>query len=207
MMTSNPYDREDELWRRNNSLRNITEQSRTLPEGEIPDMYDLPEYPRTGVGVSSGSSSGGQLFNAPRWDNEKITALTQKRAMPGIRSLRDQVQRVTGRRYDNPQVARMTLREALASYGQGLGSVISSAGNAAVNEYSQEYDALADAAKTSFLAKERRSDLSKSLSAKRNESKFQAEIDRRKLMFQNLYDKWRSGGSDRTVSYNERTGY
>ncbi len=199
---------DDEKWRRDNSLRRITEQANMPSSGEMPKLWDVPEYPVTGVGRSSGgSSSGGQLFNAPRWDDEKITALTQKRAMPGIRSLRDQVQRVTGRRYDNPQVARMTLREALASYGKGLGGVIEGAGDAAVREYGQEYGALADAAKTSFMASEHRKDVNTSNETRRNESVFNAEIDKRKTQFQSLYDQWKSKSGTKTTQYNERQGW
>ena len=138
--------------------RRTKEDNELYPYDQPPDIYEVPEYPVTGVGggVGGGSSSGSQLYNAPYYDPSKITSLTQKRAMPGIRSLREQVQRVTGKRYDNPYVAKMSLREALQGYGSGLSKVIQGAGEAAVDEYGQEYNALADASKTSFLASEER---------------------------------------------------
>ncbi len=199
--------REDEVedWRRNNSLRRVTEESRDIPDGSMPDIYDVPEYSGSGVGSEmgggGGSSSGSQIYNAPRWDDQKITALTQKRAMPGIRTLREQVNRVTGRRYDNPNVGRMTLREALQGYGSGVSSIISGAGNAAVGEYAHEYDALADASKTGFMAGERRREIASRESEQRNQSVFQANLERNKARFQSLYDKWKMGGTNKTTSY------
>ena len=78
-------------------------------------------------------------YNAPRWDEEKIDAITQKRAAPGLRELRNQVQRATGRTYGSPQVTKMTLRAALQGYGAGISKVIGESSQAAANEYGKQY--------------------------------------------------------------------
>ena len=78
-------------------------------------------------------------YNAPRWDEEKIDAITQKRAAPGLRELRNQVQRATGRTYGSPQVTKMTLRAALQGYGAGISKVIGESSQAATNEYGKKY--------------------------------------------------------------------
>lgn len=78
-------------------------------------------------------------YNAPTWDEDKIDAITQKRAAPGLRELRNQVQRVTGRTYGSPQVTKMTLRDALQGYGAGLDRVMAGASAGAQSEYGQKY--------------------------------------------------------------------
>lgn len=78
-------------------------------------------------------------YTVPERQPERVEKLTQQLAAPGIKGLRSQVQRAIGRRYINPQVARMTLREALAGYGQGLESVMAGARRGALTQYEQEY--------------------------------------------------------------------
>ena len=89
-------------------------------------------------------------YTPPAWDEGAIETLTQKRAAPGLRALRQQVQRVTGRRYDNPQVGRMTLREALQGYGSGVSSVMGGASVAAAGEYGQKYGRMAEGARGAY---------------------------------------------------------
>jgi hypothetical protein len=78
-------------------------------------------------------------FTAPEYDEGAIAKKTQKYAAPGIRGLRTAMQETTAQRYDNPNVKRMTLRDALLGYGQGLESVMAGAGKTASAEYAQEY--------------------------------------------------------------------
>ncbi len=78
-------------------------------------------------------------YTVPEREPERVEELTQQLAAPGIKGLRSQVQRAIGKRYVNPQVARMTLREALAGYGQGLESVMGGARRGALTQYEQEY--------------------------------------------------------------------
>lgn len=186
--------------------RKIRDDMLIQPPGSMPGIYDIPEYPMTGSAgaarsMTSGGSSSSGTFQAPYWNEEKISDLTQKKALPGLRSLRQQVQRITGRRYDNPNVARMTLREALSGYGAGLDEIYSGAGKEARADYGQEYNALFEASKTGFLAKERRTETNARLRESRNQNMFNAELERRRLQYGNMYDQWRSGGIKRSSEY------
>ena len=78
-------------------------------------------------------------YVAPEWDYNRIKGLTQKYAAGGLRALRQQVNRAMGMNYANPNLKRMTLREALAGYGQGLENVLGGAAKTAASEYSREY--------------------------------------------------------------------
>jgi len=91
------------------------------PEFNMPEMGDIP------------------TFEAPLYDEGKISKMAQQNAAPGVRNLRTAVQAVTSRRSDNPNVDRMTLRDALAGYGQGLEEVMSGARQTASAEYAQKY--------------------------------------------------------------------
>jgi hypothetical protein len=124
--------------------------------------YSPSNYTSSSLGIPSPSASKPvPTYNAPsykemptytprRWDDNEISSLTQKKAMPGIRELRGQIQRVTGRRYDNPNVGRMTLREALQGYGSGIGSVLGGAGEAATGEYSTKFAREGDESRRAF---------------------------------------------------------
>jgi hypothetical protein len=80
-------------------------------------------------------------YTAPRWNEGAIDALTQKRAAPGLRAMRQQVSRASGVNYDNPNMKRMTLRDALQGYGQGVEQTLSGANAAATNEYGNKFSA------------------------------------------------------------------
>ncbi|MEJ5360132.1 MAG: hypothetical protein WHT06_15840 [Desulfobacterales bacterium] len=71
-------------------------------------------------------------------DKRAMAALAQKAAAPGIRSLREAVQRAAIQTYENPNVRRMTLREALQGYGAGLEKVLGGAQQQARQEHMQE---------------------------------------------------------------------
>lgn len=104
----------------------------TVPSYVAPEDYVAPEY------------------NAPEYSQEKIDTLTQRRASSGLRSLRAAMQKVQGGYYTNPNVKRMTLRDALAGYGQGVADVMGTASEKATKEYGQEYARELDTAKTKF---------------------------------------------------------
>ena len=78
-------------------------------------------------------------FNLPTWDESKIAAKTQRAAGPGLRELRKGMQEAQGRYYENPNVRRMTLRDAMAGYGMGLEKVMGGARQQATSEYAAEY--------------------------------------------------------------------
>ena len=79
-------------------------------------------------------------FVAPEMDKRKTRALQQKLAAPGIRTLRQTMQQAMGKNYENPNVRKLTLREALQGYGSGLEKVMSGAGREARSEQMAELD-------------------------------------------------------------------
>jgi len=84
-------------------------------------------------------------LNLPEYDEDQVSALTQKRAAPSIRRLRETTRAVTSGSFDNPNVKKMTVREALAGYGTGLEGIVAGAGRAASAEYGQQYAASVNA--------------------------------------------------------------
>lgn len=103
-----------------------------LPEFDVPEMGEMPE------------------FVAPEWDESAIAALSQKKAAPGIRGLREAYQRVAARRDENPNVTSMTLRQALRGYGTGLEEIMSGAYSAAESEYGKKYAVESEEAKINY---------------------------------------------------------
>lgn len=91
-------------------------------------------------------------FAAPPWRESEIRRLTQMKAGPGLRRLRREAQRVAGQYFENPNVKRMTVREALAGMGIGMGSILTGAGGAAAQEYGMQYGREYGAALTSYQA-------------------------------------------------------
>lgn len=91
------------------------------PEFQMPEMGNIP------------------TFAPPEWSEKEIASMAQKAAAPGLRNLRTAIQSVAARRYDNPNVGRVTLRDALAGYGQGLEEVMAGARESATNEYAIKY--------------------------------------------------------------------
>jgi len=88
----------------------------------------------------------------PEYDEDKVSSLTQKRAAPAIRRLRETTQQATSGTYDNPNVKKMTVREALAGYGTGLEGVVAGAGRAAAAEYGDQYAASVNAEMAKYQA-------------------------------------------------------
>ena len=74
----------------------------------------------------------------PKFDKRAVRALTQKIAAPATRRLSEGLQTALNVQSDNPNVRRMTLREALQGYGTGLESALSGAGQQARQEHQQE---------------------------------------------------------------------
>lgn len=93
----------------------------TLPTYKAPDYREMPSY------------------KAPKYDEAEVDKLTQKRASGGIRALRQSLARAGASGYNNADVKRMTLRDALQGYGTGLSSVIGEASEAATSEYGKKY--------------------------------------------------------------------
>ncbi len=160
--------------------------TQVLPSWIPPSAYDVPEYQPYIPGAAP-------TYAAPTWDEGAIESLTQRNAASGLRGLREQVQRVTGRKYENAQVGRMTLREALQGYGAGMGSVLSAAGGTARGEYSQKYGIEADVAKTNYggaMTQWGAENVARSQGAMTN---YQAELEKQKAGFESAWNKWKAG--------------
>jgi hypothetical protein len=121
-------------------------------------------------------------FQAPEWSDSEVAKLRQRQAGPNIRKLRDVTLTslrgagMTAQNWENPNVRRMTVRQALQGYGSGLGQILSSAQNTAMNQYGQKYNKAYEAAYRNF------------------------EADRLAKMseYQNLWTAWANQGVDRT---------
>ena len=110
--------------------------------------------PSADGGGMSGMPGAGEppVLNLPEYDEKKVSALTQKRAAPGVRRLREATRGAMTETYDNPNVKRMTVRDALSGYGTGLENVMAGAGRSAAQEYGQQYAASVGAEMTRFRA-------------------------------------------------------
>ena len=109
--------------------------------------------PSSGLGGDFGAAptmGAAPTLNLPEYDEDKVSELTQKRAAPGVRRLRETTQQAMGETYENPNVKRMTVREALSGYGSGLENVMAGAGSAATQEYGQQYAASVSAEMARF---------------------------------------------------------
>lgn len=79
------------------------------------------------------------VLTMPARDPQRVRELVQEAAAPAIRGLRDQYRKIMNQHYDNPNVRRMTLREAMSGYGGGLDKVFGGARQYATNQYEHEY--------------------------------------------------------------------
>lgn len=89
--------------------------------------------------TTPGSGTGDGII--PPYDTAKVESLAQRFAAPGVRRLRSALQDVQQGYYENPNVKRMTLRDALSGYGQGLESTMAGALRSGADIYNQEYTA------------------------------------------------------------------
>ena len=74
----------------------------------------------------------------PKRDERRVERLRQQAAGPGVRKLRTALSRALVRSYENPNVAKMITRSALAGYGEGLESVLSGASRTAESQHQAE---------------------------------------------------------------------
>lgn len=150
-----------------------------MPTYTNPSPYKSPNFGDTPIYQVSSEYSP-KVYHAPAYDENKVRAITQEQAAPVIRGLRSAIQRVSSQRTDNPNVRKMTLREALAGYGQGLQSAISQASSTARGLYNQEYAIKSDAAKTNFGAQ-----------TEANKINYQSQTDASKINFGAQMDKYK----------------
>ena len=111
-----------------------------------------------GPGMGGGPGGPGEVpeLNLPEYDDRKVSALQHKRAAPNIRKLRNVTQQALSTTHENPNVQKMTVRDALAGYGTGLENVMAGAHSEATREYGQQYAASVGAEMTRFNAANQR---------------------------------------------------
>ena len=135
-------------------------------------------------------------YSAPVYDEDRITALTQTSAAGTLRGLRSAIQKLAGGSYANPNVRRMTLREALAGYGQGLQSAISAASDTARNLYNTEYGIKADEKKINY-----------NTSAQAAQAQYQAQIQQAQAMFAAEQNRYNTEYQAAWANYNAQRQY
>jgi hypothetical protein len=116
--------------------KTVSTQSKILP----PDLTP-PVYPTTIP-----------TYTPPAYDTKRVQALTELAAAPGMRNLRTQMREAQGKYYENPNVKRMTLRDAMAGYGLGMENVMGGARSQATQQYQAEYAPEVTAAQTNYQA-------------------------------------------------------
>jgi len=120
---------------------------------------EAPQQPGTTTTTQQFTPSGTRpvlpkmpTLEVPKFDRRAIAAETQREAGPQVRRLRDVTARALSGSFENPNVRRMTVREALQGYGGGLASVLQGARRAAVQTQLPEYTAQVGAAQRTFEA-------------------------------------------------------
>lgn len=118
-----------------------------LPTMEMPTMgpaptLEMPAAPGMPGGTALPTIDMPEIktaqFKAPEWSEQAITALSQRKAAPGVRGLKEGLREMTAQTGNDP-ISRHNSREAMKGYGAGLGQVMAGAHSAAVQEYSQRY--------------------------------------------------------------------
>ena len=116
----------------------------TTPSGGFSSSPLSPPRQKTPIGTKTTSTSS-RVFagerpelTLPKRDERRVERLRQQAAGPGVRKLRTALSRALVRSYENPNVAKMITRSALAGYGEGLESVLSGASRTAESQYQSE---------------------------------------------------------------------
>lgn len=131
-----------------------------------------------------------EAYKAPEWREADIEAKTQRKAAPGLRALRAQMQKVSGGYYENPNIKRMTLREALAGYGQGVENVVAGAETGAEAEYAREYGTLVDTTKTNYGTALLKSQMDYQGGLTKSQMDFQAKLAEYQNTYKSLYSDY-----------------
>ena len=131
-------------------------------------------------------------YVAPDYDESRITDLTQTSSAGAIRGLRSAMQRVAGGSYANPNVRRMTLREALAGYGQGIQSAVSAASETARKLYNTEYETKAEEKKLNYNTAAQASQAQYQGQLQQSQAKFAAEQNRYNTEYATAWSNYNS---------------
>ncbi|MEW6187857.1 MAG: hypothetical protein AB1585_19180 [Thermodesulfobacteriota bacterium] len=150
----------------------------SAPVSKVQTWNPPPVMP-TYAGGMSWSKGGGRFgigpgagIEIPVYDTQRVEALAQRAAAPGIRNLRNAMQQTQQGYYENPNVKRMTLRDVLAGYGQGLENVMGGALQQGKAMYNQEYQPQVQKAFSEFEARENRALQSERLAAEDRRNRY-----------------------------------
>ncbi|MHA2135345.1 MAG: hypothetical protein ACW99J_15910 [Candidatus Thorarchaeota archaeon] len=114
----------------------------TTPGGGGGGSYRGTQYkPSVGRITTRRTTYGEKFPEAPTLrevDKRRVKELTQKNMAPRLRLLRSALQRALVRSYENPNVRRMIVREALQGYGQGVEEARAGAERMAMGEEREE---------------------------------------------------------------------
>jgi hypothetical protein len=118
-------------------------------------------------------------FTAPARDENRLRSLTQRAAAPGMRRLRTETQRaIIGSAGLPGAVRRMTLREALAGFGEGASSIMGGASRQGLSEYNAEYRDKYAEAMMNFQGQAQAGMANVSAQNTAEQAKYRAELDR-----------------------------
>jgi hypothetical protein len=166
---------------------NIERQLGDAPKFTLPEQYKVGGYEAPDFYAPKPFKIGGYSapqYKAPVYNEGKVKALTQEQAAPAVRGLRNAIIRTQNQMGENENVNRMTMRDALAGYGQGLQSAMSGASATARGLYNEEYAREADAAKTNFEAAADASKTSYMTQADAAKTNYLANVDAAKTNFE-----------------------
>jgi len=153
-----------------------TSTANSMPVLEIPTYtstakYVAPEY------------TAPEEYAAPEYDEDKVAVTAQRKAAAGLRAARQALQQTVGGYYENPNVKRMTLRDALAGYGQSVENVLSGADTSAREEYNTEYGIESDQAKTNYNTSLESSKIKYAGASAEAENNYNAALDAEKANY------------------------
>lgn len=112
---------------------------RTVYSQTIPEVEPIGTKTTTKVEFGGTAPVMGQLpeLKISPYSEKRVEALTQRYAAPKISQLRQAVQQMTSQAYENPNVKKMALRQALAGLGTGIAEVTAGARREAGAEYAR----------------------------------------------------------------------
>lgn len=120
-----------------------------------------------------------EALKLPEFDEATVKRERQKVAAPYLRNLRANVQKVMQGRYENPNVKRMTLRDALGGYGQALEGVMARAESEGRAVANQKWSREAEEAKANWSGK----------MAQQNAA-WQAQVAQSNQQYNSLMQEW-----------------
>ena len=118
-------------------------------------------------------------FKAPEQDENRLRSLKQQAASSGIRKLRRHTDMAILSTRGMPHQARkMTLREALAGYGEGMSGVMNAAGREGRAEYNQEYQRQYNETMTNYQGRAMESQTNFQTKVSQAQAQYKAELER-----------------------------